>query len=276
MRDRLAPMQTTFNGDEIERMLAPVAELAIAAGARILEIAAAGLATRSKADRSPVTAADEAAEEILVAGLNRHFPGIPVIAEEAASRDGTAKPGATYFLVDPIDGTRELVADRGEYTVNIGLIVDRAPRLGVIYAPRLDTLYVAAGGNAMRAALAPGAHFDASRTERIRVRPRPAQLVALVSRSHPDPASDAYLASLPIERRIPLGSSLKFGRLAEGAADIYVRLGTVNEWDVAAGHALLLAAGGSMNAADGNPVSYGLQPTGFAVDGFVAWGGPPV
>ena len=269
-------MQTTFEGGEIERMLAPVAELAIAAGARILEIAAAGLATRSKADRSPVTAADEAAEEILVDGLNRHFPGVPVIAEEAAARDGTAKPSSAYFLVDPIDGTRELVADRGEYTVNVGLVVDRVPRLGLIYAPRLNTLYAAAGGNAIRAAVAPGAHFDANGTERIRVRPRPARLIALVSRSHPDPVSDAYLADLPIEQRIPLGSSLKFGRLAEGAADVYVRLGTVNEWDVAAGHALLLAAGGSMHAADGNPVRYGLQPKGFAVDGFVAWGGPPV
>jgi 3'(2'), 5'-bisphosphate nucleotidase len=261
---------------EARRLLAPLADLASAAGARIVEIVAQGAPARSKADRSPVTAADEAAESILCDGLARLLPGVPIIAEEAMSRSGAERPQGTYLLVDPVDGTRELIAGRGEYTVNVALIEAGTPALGVVYAPALHALYAGAEGEAMLAKVAPGARFDASTAAPIHTRPRPAQLLALVSRSHPDPASDAFLARLPLERKVPLGSSLKFARLAEGAADVYARFASVNEWDIAAGHALLTAAGGTVTATDGGTMIYGKRDSGFRVDGFIAWGGAPV
>lgn len=260
---------------EAGRLLAPLADLASAAGARIVEITAQDASVRFKADESPVTAADEAAESILCEGLARLLPGVPVVAEEAVSRVATDHPQGTYLLVDPIDGTRELIAGRGEYTVNIALIEHGAPRLGVVYAPALDALYAGAEGQALLVKVEPGAKFDASAAVRIRTRSRPAQLLALVSRSHPDPASDAFLARLPLERKVPLGSSLKFARLAEGAADVYARFAPVNEWDIAAGHALLAAAGGRVTTTDGGAIDYGARNSGFRVDGFIAWGGAP-
>jgi 3'(2'), 5'-bisphosphate nucleotidase len=260
---------------ELTRLLAPLAQLASEAGARILQCTAAGLIPRAKPDLSPVTAADEAAETILRAGLARLLPGIPVIAEEAVSRGEETIPGADFFLVDPIDGTRELLAGRSEYTVNVALLVGRLPVLGLIYAPALKALYTAAEGRALRAVLEPGMRFDAGKSVPIHARPRPQRLVAAMSRSHPDPKSEAFLAALTIERRLILGSSLKFARLAEGEADVYARLAPVSEWDVAAGHALLDAAGGRVTAPDGSALAYGRHETGFRIDGFLAWGAPP-
>jgi 3'(2'), 5'-bisphosphate nucleotidase len=261
-------------GGELSRLLGPLADLASRAGARILEIAARGDTPRTKSDASPVTAADEAAESILLEGLARILPGVPVVAEESISRSGPSRPPARYLLVDPIDGTRELIAGRDEYTVNIALIEDRRPMFGMIYAPSLRMLYAGDERGAWRAALVPGTNLDVGTLAPIRARPRPARLVALVSRSHPDPASDKFLAGLAVEQRIALGSSLKFARLAEGAADVYARLATVNEWDIAAGHALLTAAGGTVKTPSGSALSYGAREIGFRVDGFVAWGAP--
>jgi 3'(2'), 5'-bisphosphate nucleotidase len=209
----------------------------------------------------------------LCEGLTKILPGGPVVAEEAMATRGCARPEGAFLLVDPIDGTKELIAGRGEYTVNVALIVDQAPALGIVYAPGLNELYIGAASHATRSAIAAGARFDAARATPIRARRRPEQLTALVSRSHPDAQSDRYLAILPIAERIPLGSSLKFARLAEGAADIYVRLGTVSEWDIAAGHALLAAAGGRITAPDGAVLRYGRRDD-FRVNGFVAWGAP--
>jgi 3'(2'), 5'-bisphosphate nucleotidase len=259
---------------EATRLLAPLADLASESGARILEIAAQGAPPRTKPDMSPVTAADEAAEEILSAGLTRLLPGVPIIAEEAVSRGKLARPGSAYLLIDPVDGTRELIAGRGEYTVNVALVEAGAPTLGIVYAPALKEFFAGVAGRAFRAALSPGAKFEPHRVEQIRARPRPAQLIAMVSRSHPDSRTDDFLARLPVEKKIPLGSSLKFARLAAGLADVYARLAPVNEWDIAAGHALLAAAGGSVATADGRPIRYGTRETGFKIDGFVAWGGP--
>lgn len=259
----------------MSRLLAPIAELASSAGARILEVAARGDAPRTKADASPVTAADEAAEAFLIEGLQRIFPGVPVIAEEAVARHGAARPAASYLLVDPIDGTRELLAGRGEYTVNIALIENHRPTFGVIYAPALQLLYASGDKAAWRGSLAPAGMLNPDDLLPIRARPRPARLTALVSRSHPDAVSDRFLDRLAIEERVQLGSSLKFARLAEGGADIYARLATVNEWDVAAGHALLTAAGGAVTAPDGTALTYGTRESGFHIEGFVAWGAPP-
>jgi 3'(2'), 5'-bisphosphate nucleotidase len=221
-----------------------------------------------------VTAADEAAEEILTEGLTRLLPGVPVIAEEAASRDKPATPQGAYFIVDPIDGTRELVSGNGEYTVNVGLVEAGRPVLGVIFAPALGALYVGANGEALRINLAPGARFDRQAATRIRARSRPSRLVAVVSRSHPDEASKRFLERLPIERRLPVGSSLKFAHLAEGIADVYPRHFSVSEWDIAAGDALLTAAGGFVHGLDGKPIVYGAAGANFLVNGFVAWGAP--
>jgi 3'(2'), 5'-bisphosphate nucleotidase len=145
----------------------------------------------------------------------------------------------------------------------------------LIYAPAQGAIFAGFAGKATRAALTPGDAFDSSSASPIRVRPRPARLTALVSRSHPDPVSEQFLARLPVERKVPLGSSLKFARLAEGQADVYARVGAINEWDIAAGHAILVAAGGSVTAPDGSPLAYGNGRSGFRVGGFVAWGGAP-
>ena len=260
---------------ELMRLVAEIADLASEAGARILSIAAENRAPRTKPDLSPVTAADDAAEEVIIDGLERILPGVPIIAEEAASRGSLPRPRGSYLLVDPIDGTRELIAGRGEYTVNIALIEEHAPVLGVIYAPQFRSLYAGAAGIALCHTVEPGANFSIGSATPIRARQRPDKFIAMVSRSHPDRASDEFLARLPVAEKIPLGSSLTFARLAEGAADIYARLAPVNEWDIGAGHAVLAAAGGEVTAPDGKPVVFGLREDGFLVRGFVAWGAPP-
>jgi 3'(2'), 5'-bisphosphate nucleotidase len=264
----------TIEREEATRLLAPIADLVSVAGARVVELAAAGLSHRAKADQSPVTAADEAAEEILIEGLGRLLPGVPIVAEEAASRSRPAATSGAYFAVDPVDGTRELVAGRTEYTVNVGLVVDGEPQLGVLFAPALNSLYAGANGVALRQLLKPGSRFDRAAAAPIRARARPTRLVALTSRSHPDEASEQFLAKLPVERKQPVGSSLKFARLAEGAADVYARHFAISEWDIAAGNALLVAAGGSISAPDGRPIVYGGNRADFVIDGFVAWGAP--
>jgi 3'(2'), 5'-bisphosphate nucleotidase len=256
------------------RLACAIADIASRAGALIQQIAAEKRPARSKADNSPVTDADEAAEELLTEELQRLVPGAVVVAEEAAARRMPPLPAGPYFLVDPIDGTREFLAGRDEFTVNVALIDNHAPVLGVVYAPGLNALYVGADDRAFRAMTVPGMTFDRVAATAIRVRPRGAGMVALVSRSHADSASDGFLAKLGIGERIPAGSSLKFARLAEGAADIYARLVRVNEWDIAAGHALVIAAGGRVTAPDGSDIRYGVQESGFSVDGFVAWGAP--
>ncbi len=258
---------------ERQRLLSALADLASQAGACILAIAAEKSAPRWKADKSPVTAADEIAEAMIAEGLARLLPGVPVVGEEAMASGNFSRPGGNYLLVDPVDGTREMIAGLSEYTVNIALIEDGLPVLGILYAPALGELYAGTDGIAWRASIRPGATFDPAQATRIQVRPRPERLVALVSRSHSDPASEAFLSRLPVAEKIPLGSSLKFARLAEGAADVYVRLASINEWDIAAGHALLAAAGGTVTTPEGGALSYGKQENTFRVNGFVAWGG---
>jgi 3'(2'), 5'-bisphosphate nucleotidase len=268
------PQAQKSGRSELGQLVTALADLAADAGACILSIAAENRATRIKSDSSPVTAADEAAEALILEGLGRILPGMPVVAEEAAARGNLPRLHGSYLLVDPIDGTREFIAGRGEYTVNIALIEGHIPVLGVIYAPQPRLLFAGAAGAAWRSSIEPGAKFSQGNATPIRARPRPEHLTALVSRSHPDPVSEEFLARLPVERKIPLGSSLKFAHLAEGSADVYARLATINEWDIGAGHALLSAAGGTVTAPDGGPLLYGKREEGFLVDGFVAWGAP--
>lgn len=247
--------------------------LASRAGARILELTAQGLERRLKDDKSPATAADDAAEEILLQGVANLMPGVPVLAEETVSREGHPACGDFYIAIDPVDGTRELIEGRSEYTVNIGVIAGGKPVAGVLYAPATGEMFFAAGGQAFKTMLKAGDELKPGSASPIHARPQPEGLIAAVSRSHPDPKSEALLVTFPVKDRLVLGSSLKFARIAEGAADIYVRLASINEWDVAAGHAILAAAGGSVHHGDGREIVYGKPGVNYRINGFVARGG---
>jgi 3'(2'), 5'-bisphosphate nucleotidase len=226
---------------------------------------------RSKADGSPVTAADEAAEAIIRDGLKRLAPAVPIISEEHAARE-KPKPitGGSYFLVDPLDGTREFIAGRDEYTVNIALMTDGAPLFGIICAPALGDLWRGiVGRGAERISLA---HRSEAPTP-VHTRPRPkGEAVVLVSRSHLEARTKSYVDGLPGAKLMQSGSSIKFCRLAEGSADLYPRLAPTHDWDIAAGHAILKAAGGSVTAPDGAPLVYGSND--LLIPAFLAWGDP--
>jgi 3'(2'), 5'-bisphosphate nucleotidase len=246
-------------------LLAEIERLARAAGDTVLDVYRAPFDVASKIDGSPVTEADRRAEDLIVAGLARLVPGIPVVAEEAASRGDLPVSGARFWLVDPLDGTREFVARNGEFTVNIAFIEGGEPALGVVFAPAIGRLYAAATGL--------GAFVDDGGGRRaIRARRAPASaLVAAVSRSHGGGGRlDAYLAAQGVARRIVAGSSLKFGLLAAGEADLYPRFGRTMEWDTAAGQAVLVAAGGRVLDLAGAPLRYGKP--GYANPDFVATG----
>jgi 3'(2'), 5'-bisphosphate nucleotidase len=247
------------------------------AAAAIVAIDRSTVAWRAKADRSPVSAADEAANAVILAGLARLVPDVPVVSEEEQAKPSELEPlEAGFILVDPLDGTREFLAGRDEFTVNIALVSGGKPVIGIIAAPALGLVWRGiAGHGAERLDLAAGAApRQASQRTAIHTRRRPAAgFTVLHSRSHFDARTDAFLNRLPVAARAPCGSSLKFVRIAEGGADLYARLAPTCEWDVAAGHAVLAAAGGRVTAADGGDLAYGGAP-GFRIPGFVAWGDP--
>ena len=248
-----------------------------AAAAAILEARTRPLDARCKPDLSPVTAADHAAEDVILQGLARVLPGVAVVSEEAAAEMPPATLRDTFILVDPLDGTRELLAGRDEFTVNVAIMSGGDPLLGIVAAPAHGLVWRGSeAGGAERLRLTPGAPArDIEERTVIRTRPCPRSgMVAAMSRSHLDSATQALLSRLPIGRRLTCGSALKFCRLAEGAADVYPRLSTTCEWDVAAGHAVLAAAGGIVTAPDGAPLRYGRSSAGFRVASFVAWGDP--
>jgi 3'(2'), 5'-bisphosphate nucleotidase len=249
--------------DELTKIAAHAAET-------ILGLAITAADVRTKTDNSPVTAADEAAERVIRDGLARLAPELPIISEEQAAHQRPKAIGrGSYFLVDPLDGTREFIAGRGEYTVNIAIVTDGAPMLGIICAPKLGDFWRGiAGRGADRIALAQTGQPTAIRT---RARPK-SEAVIMVSRSHLEARTRAYLESFPLAKTVPCGSSVKFGRLAEGSADLYPRLAPTHDWDVAAGHALLTAAGGHVAAPDGSPLVYGTAD--LLIPAFIASGGP--
>ncbi|MFP6746757.1 MAG: 3'(2'),5'-bisphosphate nucleotidase CysQ [Alphaproteobacteria bacterium] len=247
-------------------LAAAIEAIALRAGTAIMAIYARDFAVETKADDSPVTEADQAAEAIIVEALRALTPEIPVVAEEEVAAGKRTEIGAgPFWLVDPLDGTREFISRNGDFTVNIGLIRDGAPVLGTVHVPARDETYTAAGpGQASR-------QRSGGKVEPIRARAAPpGGLVAMVSRSHASPETDVFLADLPIKQRIDAGSSLKFCRLAEGAADLYPRLGRTMEWDTAAGHAVLAGAGGTVTRLDGGALLYGKN--GFENPHFVARG----
>ena len=234
------------------------------AGHEILNVYHGHFEVRTKADASPVTDADERAERVILDGLSRIAAEIPVVAEEsfAAGRIPDIRD-APFLLVDPLDGTKEFVSRNGEFTVNIALIENGCPVLGVVYLPVLEEMYWTSGdGEAWRLR-------DGERT-RIHCRAPGDALVAVASRSHSNPETDEYLSRFLIKERISAGSSLKLCRIAEGVADIYPRIGRTMEWDIAAGHAVLAAAGGRVMTLDDVALSYGKP--GFDNPPFVARG----
>jgi 3'(2'), 5'-bisphosphate nucleotidase len=255
-------------------LLEDLTAIASQAAAAILRVQAAGISVRNKSDASPVTQADEASEAIILAGLARVLPGVAVVSEEAAGLKATTALPDTFLLVDPLDGTREFVAGRDEYTVNIAIVHRGRPVTGIVGAPALDTIWRGVtGGNAERLQLACGAHpKDAGARDTLRTSAHHGDVWrAMVSRSHPDPATEQWLNQLPKVERMVCGSSVKFCRIAEGKADIYPRLGPVSEWDIAAGDAILSTAGGIVLTPEGEALRYGRVDRNLKVPAFVAW-----
>jgi 3'(2'), 5'-bisphosphate nucleotidase len=248
-------------------LLDGLALVAREAGAAIMVIFDAGFEVMHKADASPVTAADCAAEAIILAALKRLAPGVPVVAEEEAAAGRVPDVEGCFFLVDPLDGTKEFVRRGTDFTVNIGLIEGGAPTLGVVYAPARGTLYVGdvSRGVAWRLQDGQTEHID------LHVRTPADPPVAVASKSHDTPQTEAYLTLCKCGKRVSIGSSLKFCLLADGEADFYPRPAPTYEWDTAAGQAVLDAAGGAVYDLDGAPFRYGK--TNFFNPGFLAVGG---
>jgi 3'(2'), 5'-bisphosphate nucleotidase len=258
---------------EIVALLDGLTLIASRAAAAILAVPQVDLNQRHKPDSSPVTAADDAADTVILAGLAKLMPGIPVVSEESTGNRPVEGLGDRFLIVDPLDGTREFLAGLDEFTVNIALIENETPVAGVLAAPARGLIWRGhIGHGAERLALAPGAAPDKARERAaIRTRVRPMSGVrVLISRSHLDAATDFYIDRLAQAEKIACGSALKFGLLAEGSADLYPRLGPMSEWDIAAGHAIVVAAGGAMHKLDGSPLRYGQG--NFLVDGFIATG----
>ena len=247
------------------QLLDDLAEAAKEAGEAILTVVRRGFDVEAKRDASPVTEADRAAELVILAALARAAPGIPVIAEEEVAAGRIPAHGDTFFLVDPLDGTKEFVRGGDDYTVNIGLIEKGIPRLGVVFAPATRRLHAGCVGA--------GAWLDEGQGRQpIRTRERGAEITAVASKSHLNQATIDYLeAAVGTCSYVSVGSSLKFCIVAEGEADIYPRAAPTSEWDTAAGHAVLLAAGGLVDGPDGGPLRYG-KPV-FLNRAFVATSG---
>ncbi|MFV0298699.1 MAG: 3'(2'),5'-bisphosphate nucleotidase CysQ [Hyphomicrobiaceae bacterium] len=268
-----------FAPEDLRALAWSLVEPVLAAGEIEMNYYRSGVAVQTKSDESPVTLADQEAEVLLLQALARVAPAIPVVAEEAVAAGKVPAAAETFFLVDPLDGTREFINQRDEFTVNVALVQAGKPILGLVYSPAIDDLYVAFGpGHAARASIAPGtrpATPEACTFVRIATRsPDRAALTAVASRSHVTEETEAYLARYTIAERRNSGSSLKFCAIARGDADIYPRLAPTMEWDTAAGHAVLAAAGGAVTAPDGTPFLYGKAAAGYRNGHFVAWGTP--
>lgn len=246
-------------------LLEDVRALARRAGEIVMDVYATDFGVRGKQDASPVTLADERAEEAIVAALRELTPDVPIIAEEAVAAGRVPEVHDRFWLVDPLDGTKEFISRNGEFTVNIALIQDGAPLLGVVYAPAIGRLFAGLDGETAYVE-------DAGGRRPIRCRAAPAEGITVVaSRSHGDAAAlDAFLGTRKVASLKNAGSSLKLCLVAAGEADLYPRLGRTMEWDIAAGHAVLAAAGGRVTDVAGAPLRYGKP--GFENPHFVAMG----
>lgn len=261
--------------DNAEQLLAVFEEAALQAGQIILAIYRRGCGVAHKADASPVTEADIAAEAAIITLLNSKLPDIPIIAEEQMSQGIRSDiSGGCFILIDPLDGTREFVSRNGEFTVNIALIEKGVPVAGVVHAPVLGTAYLGGPQGAWKLTVDADGHV--TKCDEIHARAVAKPPVAMISRSHLDEKCQPYLKELGVTQYRQIGSSLKFALLAEGEADLYLRYNRTMEWDTAAGDAVLRAAGGSVLTADGAPLAYGkinrLDEADFVNPGFFAWG----
>lgn len=241
----------------------------------------AGVESEIKSDSSPVTIADREAEAVLIQGLWRAASGVPVVAEESASMGQLPAPGRSFFVVDPLDGTRDYVTGTGEFTVNIGLISDGVPIFGMVYAPAFSHLCVTiAPGVAVETFVSPDAgltSFSNCQVQTLKTRePDEDKLIVLESRSHRSAGTDAYLAGYHVAELKRSGSSRKFCLIARGEADFYPRLGPTKEWDTAAGHAILKAAGGTVTRLSGTELTYGKSDMAYLNPHFVAWARGPI
>ena len=251
--------------------------VALDAGALILDIYDSHIEVETKDDASPVTQADQQAEALILTALKSLAPGIPVIAEEEVAAGRVPEINGAFFLVDPLDGTKEFIKRRGEFTVNIALIRDGEPALGVVLAPEKGRVFAASGrGSAWQAVCNPR-KGTLGKPQPMSVRtPAADGLVAVASKSHRTAETDAYLEKYPIKDLTGAGSSLKFCLVAAGEADLYPRLGRTMEWDTAAGHAVLRGAGGRVHTMDNVPLTYGKRnqadDSDFANPWFVAFG----
>ena len=254
-------------------LIEPLTDLVIRAGAAILAVNRAAMKVDGKTDGSPVTEADLAADRIIGEGLARLAPEIPSLSEERLHLAKLPYEDS-FFLIDPLDGTKEFVAGRDEFTVNLALVTRGAPLLGIVAAPALGLIWRGiVGRGAERLTLGSGAPT----VEPIRTRPCPPRgqpWTVAVSRSHGDKRSEAFIADRPGAMRSELGSAVKFGRVAEGLVDIYPRLSPTCEWDVAAGHAVVTAAGGRITDSKGAALHFGAGREDFIVPEFIAWGDP--
>jgi 3'(2'), 5'-bisphosphate nucleotidase len=240
------------------KIVSTMRRLALDAGAVILEVRSRpDFEVRAKTDSSPVTEADEAADELIRTGLRAAFPDIPVVTEE--ERSSHVSVGVTFFLVDPLDGTKEFVRGADDFTVNIALVEDGVPTRGIVYAPAVGRLfYTQADGSSMEDSDSENPE-DHGALRKLRVATvDPAGLAVVASKSHRDKATDDYIARYPVREFRSAGSSLKFCLVAAGEADLYPRLGRTMEWDTAAGHAVLRGAGGRVVRFDDlEPLFYG-------------------
>lgn len=248
---------------------------ALAAARAIMAIHSAGPDVQYKPDSSPVTEADEEAERLILTALGRHFPAIPVVAEEAVAAGNIPDiSGGLFFLVDPLDGTKEFIAGRSEFTVNIALVRDGAPIAGIVLAPALSCGFIAVENRAERFTVT--SDFSVAERHPIGCRDRGKVLTAVASRSHDAPETARFLDDHGIDACTAIGSSLKFCLVAEGLADVYPRFSRTMEWDTAAGDAVLRASGGETHTLDGAPLAYGKRnqthDADFANPNFIAAG----
>ncbi len=269
-------IKVIFAKDEFRDLAANLIPTAQRAGAAIMNIYQPDVAVRYKSDQTPVTDADHAAEEIILESLAKLAPEVPVIAEEQAAAGLIPEIDNLFFLVDPLDGTKEFLKRNGEFTVNISLVYQRIPLFGLIYAPAMSDCYLTLEpGRAVRFSLPPSetpVSFEELEFEPLTGQPREERpLTCIVSRSHLRPETEAFLDRFSSPKRLHMGSSLKFCVIARGDADFYPRFGPTSEWDTAAGQAILNTVGGAVVTPDGKPLLYGKKDQKFANPSFVAW-----
>jgi 3'(2'), 5'-bisphosphate nucleotidase len=260
--------------DRAAALMGPLTDLVIRAGAAILAVNRAAMRIDGKADGSPVTEADLAADRIIGEGLAWLVPEVPALSEECVELAQPPYRGS-FFLIDPLDGTKEFVAGRDEFTVNLALVTNGTPVLGIIGAPALGLIWRGlVGRGAERLTIGEGSMRVAEPIHTRGLPPPGDPWIVAVSRSHGDTRTEAFIEARPGAIRQSLGSAVKFGRVAEGGADIYPRLAPTSEWDVGAGHAVVTAAGGKITDAKGKDLRFGEGREGFIVPEFIAWGDP--